>query len=365
MANCIEKIRRFITRGLVFSFVLTGCADNDKKNSTISIIWEKEKAVGISIPKELLTDIPDDSIHSVLHIRLANNNTSILGEYTTMTDELIFRPLIPLTRGLKYEVRIGNKPAGEIAIPSVNPADAPTIVTVYPALDTVPENLLKFYILFSKPMQEGEALNHILLIKNGSDTLSDVFPDLQNELWNKERTMLTLWLDPGRIKRDLQPNLRLGPPLQRGGHYELLIRNDWQDETGANLKNDHSKKFFTGLHDSISPTPDDWKIAIPESGSKEALEISFNESLDPVLAENTMRIETGGNIVKGDFHINSKGTVLQFLPAESWKPGKYSLAIEARLEDLAGNNLNRLFDADLTQKAHKQQEIFNRSFEIK
>ena len=59
---------------------------------------------------------------------------------------------------------------------------------------------------FSQPMQEGVSAEHICLVKGEKDTLKNVFLDLQPELWNHDRTMLTLWLDPGRIKRDLQPN---------------------------------------------------------------------------------------------------------------------------------------------------------------
>ena len=77
----------------------------------------------------------------------------------------------------------------------------------------MPENLLKIYLRFSHPMREGQSDKYISLIKNGKDTLPDVFLNLQPELWNEDRTVLTVWLDPGRIKRDLQPNLKLGNPL--------------------------------------------------------------------------------------------------------------------------------------------------------
>ena len=91
-------------------------------------------------------------------------------------------------------------------------------------------------------MQEGDELKHIHLIKDGRDTLSSVFLDL--ELWNNERTMLTLWLDPGRIKRELQPNKLLGPPLIKGSHYQLLIDKDWQDAEGILLKEKLGEEFF-------------------------------------------------------------------------------------------------------------------------
>ena len=83
-------------------------------------------------------------------------------------------------------------------------------MAIYPTQDTVPENLLKIYLQFSKPMREGQALRHIELLKNNRDTLPGVFLDLQPELWNVDRTTLTVWLDPGRIKRDLQPNGPIG-----------------------------------------------------------------------------------------------------------------------------------------------------------
>ena len=81
-------------------------------------------------------------------------------------DEVIFKPIIAFTRGLKYQLYVRNEFVDEIKIQAAN-TTAPEIVAVYPALDTLPENLLKFYILFSKPMQEGDELKHIHLIKDG------------------------------------------------------------------------------------------------------------------------------------------------------------------------------------------------------
>jgi hypothetical protein len=34
----------------------------------------------------------------------------------------------------------------------------------------------------------------------------------------------------------------------------------------------------------------------------------------------------------------------------NWKTGSYSVEIEKKLEDPAGNNLSRLFDQDITKK---------------
>lgn len=356
--------RSCIIKCLVISFLLISCSDKNKSDK-ISIQWETNKAIGICIPTKFISDIPKDSVGSFLHINLKGNNTPVLGEYVMENNGIVFHPLIPFTRGLTYEIYVADKIVDQILIPSLVNNEAPQVFAVYPTNDTLPENLLKFYISFSKPMREGEAVKHIYLIKKGSDTLSNIFLDLQQELWNNDRTMLTIWLDPGRIKRGLQPNKLLGPPLQKNENYQLVINKDWLDEEGVSLAQEYRKNFFTITRDSISPDPQRWTINIPKTGSKEKLAIDFQESLDHVLAENTMQVwDVNKNYVNGTFHTNDKSDAVYFIPELAWKTGKYTLVIESRLEDLAGNNLVRLFDADISQKQKEIKDIFTRQFEI-
>ena len=363
--NINKKTGFCILWSLVFYFLVAGCTE--KKNSdSVSIQWEGEKAVGIIVPQKFLSSVSKDSVNDLLHIHLAKSDLPVIGDYFFEDGKVIFKPMIALTRGLKYNVYVRNELIDEIEIEVVNSTAAPEVVAVYPALDTLPENLLKFYITFSKPMQEGDALNHIHLIKDGHDTLSSVFLDLQQELWNSERTMLTLWLDPGRIKRGLQPNKLLGPPLNKGSHYQLAIDNDWQDAEGILLKGNFTKNFFTGPRDSLSPDVQVWTVDAPKAETKEHLMISFHESLDHVLAENTISIADANGIeVKGTLRVNDYGSVIYFLPGIKWKPGIYDLQIESRLEDLAGNNLDRLFDTDLTQQQDSPKKILTKQFEIR
>ena len=109
-----------------------------------------------------------------------------------------------------------------------------------------------------------------------------------------------------------------------------------------------------------------WTIATPGSETREQLMINFNESLDHVLAESTILVtDANGNEIKGKHRISDDGSIFYFLPDIEWKPAIYLLQIESRLEDLAGNNLDRLFDNDLTQKQQPVKNIHKRQFEVR
>lgn len=362
------RIRFFLAQSLIFSILLSSCSSNTDQTSSISIRWEKERATGINVPLHFLANTPKDSIKSLLHVHLVNEKAqpAILGEWIREDKALLFEPVIPFTRGLTYEVRLGEQSLGKIQIPLADATDVPIVLSVYPTSDTLPHNLLKMYVQFSKPMQEGHALKYIQLIKNDMDTVRSVFLDLQPELWNTDRTLLTLWLDPGRIKRDLQPNKMMGEPLQKGARYHLLIQPDWQDVNGASLKQMYQKDFVVVQRDSLSPDITKWAIQVPKSGSTEPVAVNFQEPLDYALLNHAVHItDQQGNPVEGEVKVSSNETTLNFTPSSPWKPGTYQLACEARLEDIAGNNLNRVFDRDINLvKSDSSKEVFTRAFQI-
>jgi hypothetical protein len=47
---------------------------------------------------------------------------------------------------------------------------------------------------------------------------------------------LTLFIDPGRIKRGVLPLEEVGPALEEGKRYTLMIDRDLKDGTGNPLK---------------------------------------------------------------------------------------------------------------------------------
>ena len=316
-------------------------------HQAVVILWKDNKAHAISLSGPLKVDDQPDSVRQKLKVHLKNNEHAILGDYQVTADNIIFTPVIAFTAGKEYEVFYQNKLLGKFFIPNPDSANAAKLLSVYPSSDTVPENVLKLYLSFSSPMREGEALKHISLLNKQGDTLKGIFLDLQPELWNPERNVLTLWFDPGRIKRDLIPNLRLGNPLKKGEVYTLIVSNDWQDVQGLPLRNSYNRKFIVAARDSISPDPSLWLLQLPVAGSRSPLKINFKESLDYFLLQEVMSIvDDKDNIVAGTFRVTGKEQGLEFHPAQKWRTGLYQLRTASHLEDLAGNNLDRLFEQD-------------------
>ena len=353
---------------LAASILIQSCSGQKEKSTTLDILWEDERATGLIVPSTYLTKISSDSIPSLLDVYLSGmeSRTAILGDYQQSDDGVIFKPLIPFTPGLTYEISVVGEIIGKIQIPHSDHNNPPELAGIYPSQDTVPENLLKFYIRFSRPMREGQALRYITLLKNGVDTVHGTFLDLQPELWNKDYTMLTLWLDPGRIKRDLQPNQRLGVPLGRAATYTLIVRSGWPDTRGAAIPGQFRKEFFVSVRDSISPDIKSWALKTPKQNTTDPLVILLNESLDGVLLSDALQVTySDGTLLKGQLQLKKEESVVELTPESPWRKGSYTLEIEGRLEDLAGNNLNRLFDRDITKDAERPLgEVYTLTFEV-
>jgi hypothetical protein len=355
---------------LVFTFLISffiisffSSCQSPEKAETVSIVWKDNKAVGLIIPESLI----GASDHIQLKVQLAREeHADVLGDFKMENKLILFESLVPLTRGLQYRVVANNSIIAEIEVPLSDTA-APELLAIYPTADTLPENLLKIYLKFSQPMEEGSSLRRIGLIKNDRDTMKGTFLDLQPELWNNDGTVLTLWLDPGRVKRDLIPNKELGAPLRTGEKYALYVSKSWRSKNGTALKDGLTKKFITVMRDDESPSPDKWKLKIPIAGTKDPLEIDLIEALDYSLLNDAILLkDANNNVVKGEIQLRRNERSWKFLPSELWKAGDYSLNIETRLEDVAGNNINRPFDRDLKHSTSDERvdKIFTRTFTV-
>lgn len=223
-----------------------------------------------------------------------------------------------------------------------------TVATaVYPSAQVLPENLLRFYIHFSAPMSRGAAYRHIHLLDAVGKPVPDPFLELDEELWSGDGCRITLLFDPGRIKRGLKPREEVGPILEQGHRYTLVIDRAWADAKGQPLGSEYRRQFHVGPPDQTSPAPRDWTIRAPGAGTRDSLEIRFPEPLDSALARRLIIVEdVQGLIVKGQVSLASAESVWSLKPDAPWKAGEHRLVIGTELEDLAGNAINRPFEVD-------------------
>lgn len=363
----IKHTRLYAKYSLVFLLLVLFVACK-KHSKAIVLVWKGQHAIGIQIPQSLIRDVSALRIKHSVKVIIAGSKAAqgILGNFTLTDDIVLFEPLIPLSPGLSYDILQDDKLIGQIKIPVNAHEEAPKLVSIYPDQDTLPENLLKIYLHFSKPMRTGHSLDNIYILDGHKDTMRKVFLDLQPELWDTTRTVLTLWLDPGRIKRGLVLNKELGNPLKKAETYQLVILSKWKDNAGLSLVKEYTKQFTAGARDEQSPDIRKWKLSAPKAGTSEALIINTLEPLDHYLLQESIGIFDGHKMIYSTSKISEHGKVLTIVPIAPWEPHAYKIRVLARLEDLVGNNLNHVFDRDITKdKQQRNQGYYERSFEVK
>ena len=90
------------------------------------------------------------------------------------------------------------------------------------------------------------------------------------ELWDPNFQRLTMTFDPGRIKRGLTSNEKIGPPIAEGKRYTLVIDRDWPDARGVPMVEGFRKSFRGGPAERNPPDPKQWRVTAPKAGTSDA-----------------------------------------------------------------------------------------------
>ena len=291
----------------------------------------------------------------------------MLGSYQVDDALVRFTPRFPLVAGLPYTARFntalirekfGSNHSSNVApiievkllAPKSSPAAPARVAAVYPTADELPANQLKLYILFSAPMSVGRSYEHLHLLDDAGKEMTGAFLQIDQELWDAERRRFTLIFDPGRVKRGLRSNLEDGAPLREGRRYHLVIDQTWLDGEGNRLAEKFEKRFTVARPDRASPDHRQWRLIAPTAGTVEPLRVIINEPLDYALLNQMLSVlNKQGRPVDGNVEIAAGETEWRFRPTVPWTPGSYSLGVDTRLEDRAGNSLRRLYDIDLNR----------------
>jgi hypothetical protein len=291
---------------------------------------------------------------SVLTISTGPDVPPLFGSYSIENGALTFHPRFPLATGVTYHATFHTPGAATVDAtvhgPAPVAAPATRIVAIYPSAAVIPSNQLKLYIVFSAPMQSGDVWPKIHLIDQDGKPSVLPFVELDQELWNRDHTRLTLLFDPGRIKRGVKPNVDMGPVLEEGRRYTLVIDREFKDGHGAPLEAPFRHEFSAGPAERRGIDPKSWKITAPAAATANPLVIDFDRPLDYALLQDVFQISG----VAGSVSLGPGETQWRFQPAQPWKAGQYSLVIDMALEDLAGNRIGRPFDVDtLTSPAER------------
>jgi Bacterial Ig-like domain len=221
-------------------------------------------------------------------------------------------------------------------------------VEIYPTADRVPENLLRVYVVFDRAMAAGESRRHLHLVDEWGRQTPNVFLFLEEELWDPTGRRLTVLFDPGRIKRGLRANVEDGPPLSAGRRYRLVVEAGWRDASGRPLGNEVSRTYLVTPADRQPPSVERWLVTTPLAGSRVPVRVDFPEPLDRALLSSALDVSApDGRRVPGAVDVTLGERTWLFTPAQPWTSGTYQLEISTVLEDVAGNSLRRVFDADL------------------
>lgn len=286
------------------------------------------------------------------------NQPSVLGELRTVADGLVFEPRFPWVAGLDYTVclepellhaALGSEPDGGerqllvFKMPTPSVTAVPAVVAVWPGVEEIPANLLRFYVYFSEPMQRRGVARNVRLLDAAGKPVAEPFVDIPDGLWDPAGRRLTVFVHPGRIKRGVGPGEALGPVLSAGGEVMLEIDGRLETASGEPLGDGFRQTYRVVEADRAAPDPDRWVVQQP-STPDEPLRLRFDEPLDRAQVATAVRVLRAGAALPGQGDVQAGGRSWSFSPAEPWRSGSYRIAIRRNLEDLAGNTMNRLFD---------------------
>jgi hypothetical protein len=289
-----------------------------------------------------------------------------------------FTPDVPFEPGVRYraildlealdQAGVGSVLAREFSFPKQAPGADPEVSQAFPSSETLPENLLRFHVRFSRPMQRGRVEANIAVLGPDGGPAPDVLYRAPVELWDSRMICLTILLDPGRLKRGVGPNRMLGPPLRPGARYMLAVDPGMIDAHGRPLRQRFTKAFTVGDAIRVPIAIENWRVAPPTAGSRDPLELTFPVPLDWLgLWRGIAVVSEGGEPISGRVDVDREEMRWRLTPAAAWRTGMYSIRISPGLEDVCGNTPNSAFDGPFRSADQVAVETIVRSipFEIK
>jgi hypothetical protein len=283
---------------------------------------------------------------------------AVSGRHNLIDDTLQFIPHFPLDPAATYRVnfdpsvlRCDDRPevhTRDFSLAKEEGIGLNEVCNIYPSGDTLPENILRFYVGFSQSMRRGTAQAQISVLGPDGLPIEDVLYRAPVELWDRRMRRLTVLLDPGRLKRGLGPNRDLGFPLRAGLDYILKIGSGMTDRWDRGLAKAVYKRFRVSQAIRERLAVEEWTVIAPRLHSLQPLVITFPTPLDWALLYSRLVIESeNGESLKGRIAIDRCETQWSFTPASVWGDRRLRIRVGSGLEDVCGNTIDAPFDRPL------------------
>lgn len=293
-------------------------------------------------------------------VKVEGATRPMLGSYEVTDTDLIFKPRFLPDPQVSYEVNFSSDAVRKFVTDfSLDvesswvirferaAAHSAEVLGIFPQSDVLPANILRLYVEFSEPMSFENPHAFILIEDQDGRPVMGPFVEIEEGLWNANRTRLTLLLHPGRIKRGVGPNMTQGEIFKQNQKYSLKISSAWNAGTGDGLKESFTKTFVIAEAMRTIIDIESWKIDTPIAGTNQPLVVQTNRLLDKALAERMIFvIGSDGNLVKGKFEYDGSESSLSFNARRLWRAGAYQLKINPKLEDVCGNTPVNVFDLE-------------------
>lgn len=302
----------------------------------------------------------------LLHVSVPGNAAfAVAGQHRVAGNAVEMVPQYTLDRGREYMVRVdpsvfpasssgaANSRSGgiiesRVALPTEPSAPSTLVTAIYPSASVWPENILRFYLHFSAPMGGTSAVGHVRLVDERGEEVRDALLDIDVDLWNSGYTRRTVFFDPGRVKRQIKPNVELGRALVAGRDYAIVVATTWRDGKGQPLLREFRHTFKAGPPVERAVEPSTWTIAAPAPGTRAPLVVRFPWPLDEGLLHRVLGVTlANGQPVEGVTRVVDQERAWSFTPGSAWQDAPHGLVVLTLLEDPSGNKVGQAFEFEM------------------
>ena len=221
---------------------------------------------------------------------------------------------------------------------------AQSVTSIEPSAPVLPSNTLRFYITFDRPARGIVRQSGIKLLDSKNIPVENAFMDFGQELWSPDGKRLTVFFDPGRIKRGVEaPHSELSP-LRENERYRITFGNV-----------QHTFRVGPAIRERIDPSS--WVISVVRAPAR-AVDITFDRVMDAPLLMHQLQVEDEeGRPISGTVRVIGGGCGVRLGLSRLQKNGKYRVRVGPLLEDVAGNRINEALDHSVNDKPRQSSGL--------